>query len=155
MIGYTDAMNAVARFELMKYFSSVSEEGRGLIAEEIMAMVNERPYNSVRKNGLGEIIPYVDPQYRLARLMRAIRGVGEWPGMGQVRALYCLMYAPADGIPGEACMIAVIPDDGSVAALEGRHQNQPAFLPAPDDEPIGEDFKAKLLTAANTMRGGK
>lgn len=159
MITLADAMTAVSRMELMAFFNTVPEGARALIAEELMEMVNW-PRTRPLKNGLGEVIPYVEPIDRLQRLMKALKIVREWPGMSEIRGLYCRMYRPADGIENPTCNIPGFTDEeceNGVDYLSLNRAPAKAFLPAPDDEPIGQDFqeKFKQLVAAKTVKGGK
>lgn len=143
--------------ELMAYFGTLSAGARVMIAEELMAMVNWPPDREL-KNGLGETIKYTEPSVRLERLMRALKSVTEWPGMAQIRAVYCKMYKPADGIEVSSCTIPGFTDEEIEAHADYFTLNrapEPKYLPKPDDEPVGEDIKALIGSAAKKLTGAK
>ena len=154
MVTFEDAMKVVARMELMAYFNTVSPEARTLIAEELMAMVNWPPERIVR-NGYG-VVPYVEPRERLAHLAKQLKKVKDWPGMTEIRGLYCLRFTPADGVMAD-CTLPGITDDGvfvgedaiGIAAVP-----EPVYLPAPGDEPIG-GMLGDIAAAAKKLGGGK
>lgn len=159
MISHAEAMKAVERMELMAFFSTVSEGARALIAEELMEMINWPPDRPLR-NGHGELIPYVEPRVRLDRLMKALKKVKEWPGMAEIRGLYCRMYRPADGDENPSCNIPGFSDEECASGVDYLSLERPPakpYLPAPEDEPIGEDIQEQLkqLVAAKTFKGGK
>lgn len=159
MVSFEDAMKVVARMELMAYFNTVSPEARTMIAEELMAMVNW-PEERVVRNGHG-VVPYVEPKDRLAWLVQQLKKVSAWPGMPEIRGIYCLRFTPADGVFAECDRVAlVVTDDGKlvgndpVLALEAGREKEQAYLPGPDDEPIG-DVKDQIAGAANRLGGGR
>lgn len=156
MISFDEATKAVTQFELMKFFGQMSAGARSQIAEELMAMVNWSPERPL-KNGLGEVIRYVEPRVRLARLMTALKTVDEWPGMAQIRAVYCKMYLPADGILVDYCTIPGFTEEecesGSDILSLGRAP-EPKYLPQPGDEPVGDLSKA-IAAGAKRITGGR
>ncbi len=159
MITELDAMKAVAQMELMTYFNGLSEGARSLIAEELMAMCNW-PREKVVRNGYG-IVPYVEPIDRLKWLMLQLKKVSAWPGMSEVRGIYCLRFTPADGIVAECDREALgVTDDGVLIGndLDARAiaapEREQEYLPGPDDEPI-DDLKDDIAALAKKMAGKK
>lgn len=156
MISFDDAAKAVDQFELMAYFHTVSPGARVLIAEELAAMVNW-PRERVVRNGYG-IVAYVEPKDRLTRLMKAMKQVREWPGMAEIRALYCQMYSPADGHEVECCTIPGFTleecESGTdYFSLERGKEPERKYLPQPGDVP--NDILAQIPGAAKRLGGGK
>ena len=156
MISIDEAMKAVAQMELMAYFN-LSPEARLLAGKELMAMVNW-PASRILRNALDEVIPYVEPKERLAWLVRQLRKVGTWPGMSEIRGLYCLRFVPADGIEAP-CNLEGVTDDGVfVGAGSEMDAFPPApeqlYIPGPDDVPVG-DLMASIAGAAKRLGSGK
>jgi hypothetical protein len=149
MITIAEAMKVVAWMELTPYFSGISEEGRVLLGEELMAMVNWPPERILR-NGHGEILPYVEPKERLAWILTRVKTLKVWPGIGQIRGMYCLRFKPADGIEADCDReLLGITDDGRFAEDDRPEQK---YLPGPGDEPIG-DLAEHIAGVAKRLKG--
>jgi hypothetical protein len=156
MITIDQATEAVSNFELMQYFNTISEGGRTKIAEELVAMVNW-PRERVLRNGYGEAIAYVEPIDRLKWLLKQCKRVSEWPGMAQIRALYCLRFKPADGVEMEYCTIPgytldELESGTDFLSLDRGKQPEQKYIPAPDDEPIGDDLMKQIARVAEAKR---
>lgn len=154
MITKQEALEAVEKFDVLVYFDKVTPGARLQIAEELMDMVNW-PSDRVLRNGYGPI-PYIEPRVRLDRLVNLmVKRVGTWPGVAEMRGLYCKMYKPADGIEVSICNIPGFTDEECENGVDylsiDRARKEPKFIPAPDDEPIGEDFKRQIAKAAKTL----
>ncbi len=149
MITIEEANQAVNQFELMKYFHLLSPEARNLVAEELMAMCNW-PKDRILRNAHGETIPYIHPRVRLAWLMLALKPVDEWPGMAQIRGLFCKRFKPADGIEVASCNIPGYTDE----ECESAHLSLPlpAYIPQPGDEPMGDEIPKQIAKAAKVKR---
>ncbi len=156
MISFEDAMEVVEDMEVNMAYFTLSPNARAKAGMQLMAMVNWPP-DRVVKNGHGEVIPYVTPKERLAWLSRQLMKVKTWPGMGEVRGLYCLRFTPADGIEAD-CTLPGVTDDGrfmgeDAIGIDAPPEEQP-YLPQPGDEPIGDDFRAMVAGAAKKLNGG-
>ena len=155
MISMDDAMDVVADMEVNMAYFTLSPEARVKAAKQLMAMVNWPPEKIV-KNGHGEVVPYVEPSERLAWLSRQLAKVKTWPGMGEVRGLYCLKFTPADGIECD-CTLPGITDDGRFVGEDAvgiEAAPEPKYLPQPGDEPIG-DLALDIANAAKKLGGGR
>lgn len=160
MVSRQQVLLAIDSLEGVVKFLPASEVARFRIASEIMGMVNW-PEDRPVKNKLGDVlsIRYVHPVGRLNWLFDTISSnVKEWPGMREIRALYCKKFTPADGIEGYNCSIAGYTDEECEAgvdtiSIEGRDnlESVPA-LPAPEDQPIG-DLVFQITEATKSKRG--
>jgi hypothetical protein len=88
----------------------------------------------------------------------AVERMKKWEGVGELRALYCTRYRPADGLPAVDCTIpGFTPADSEAAYFESQAQEttrkleawrrQAAQLPAPEQE------ENRQLIAALKPRG--
>ena len=156
MITLDEAIDAVDDFDLMQYFVQVKPKTRLKIAEELMAMINWPPDRPLH-DGTGNIMPYVEPHVRLARLMKALKSVSVWTSMADIRALYCQMYAPADDIDVMICNIPGFTPEECEAGVDRlsieRAETEQKFIPGPDDEPIPADFAKQLADAIKKIGG--
>ena len=77
--------------------------------------------------------------------------------MGEIRGLYCKMYPPADGIENPVCNLPGFTDEEIEMGndyLSLHRAPEPTYLPAPNDEPIGEDLMLQINKLAEA-KGGK
>lgn len=146
MISLDEAIAAVDQFEVLTYFDRVKAPARLKIAEMLMAMVNW-PESRVQRNGYGPI-PYIHPVDRLKWLIGAMTNgqYNEWPGIAEVRGVFCSRYTPADGINAYATNPVYAPSEDPIIP------EPPKYLPQPGDEPIGDEFKNLIAAAAEKKR---
>jgi len=159
MINETQAMEAIDRLDVLTFFGNLSGPAKAEVAKLLMNLVNwpesKRRYdNSVDPPRL---LPYVEPEVRLNRLVNVlINHVGTWPGPAEVRAIYCKMYPPADGIDGGSSITPGFTDDECEARTDLLSLNrppEPKYLPQPGDESC-DDLKALIekTAAAKAIR---
>ncbi len=92
LIELSDALDVVDTFDAMAYFTNVSGPARKVIAESLVRLVNPadptKPFACKRS-----------PHERLKTFAEAfLRVPGGWPGIGEMEALYCMLFPPGDGI---------------------------------------------------------
>lgn len=161
MITNEDALIAVARIAGMVKFVPSGDIERSEIANTLMQMVNWPPERKLYRyddDGRRVEIPYVPPAARLERFVRFFCMIEEWPGGSQMRAVYCKMYAPADGIDIRGCSVPGFMDEQSESGtdlLSLYRGKEPPLLRQPGDEPIGEDLRKRISAGARVLVAGE
>lgn len=144
-------MQAVTILGAKMKFVPREDLDRALIADELMDMVNWPASRLLFRYDTEQptLLPYVTPKARLDWLVAMLCAhVADWPGMAQVRGVFCCRFRCADGkdvqhcdLPGFTdfeCSVEGVTSGLSVVRNSLPPQEPQRYLPAPDDEPIGE-----------------
>lgn len=157
---------AIPEFENLPFFDRVNAQGRFRIADTLARMIGTADiplgqkeelifskrggyeYVASKKTG-GRIFT---PDHRLNWIIDVVvEDWGKWPedGLRDLRSAYCRFFTAADGNEIEATEMA----DKAHHPMPPVQPN--AFIPGPDDEPVGEDLMKQIEDAAAAKRGGK
>ena len=108
----------VATISATRYFPSDNHHVRAELLELLADMV-----------GTGEQMDWMRRVFR--------DQITEWPGLAEVRAVFCTRFRPADGIEGKrySTVAGFTAGDIETESITARKQR---YLPQPGDEPIGD-----------------
>lgn len=158
-----DCLNAVERLDVLPYFVTKGGTARMDIAKFLFRMIGQadelrgatEELEFVERNGYRSVYARkvggetFTPAQRLDWLITAIlEDVGRWPdnGMADVRAVYCRYFPPADGREQGENEVSDLARPPSPPAAEQ------VYIPAPEDEPIGEEITAQIARVAERKR---
>jgi len=132
----------VERISVLKFFPPVSDIGaRTEIARIILDMVATDRYGTA--------------QEKLDYLVKAAQVHGTWEGPGELRAMFCCRYKPADGIEAYSQLPGFCGPDIEAGLQSPALSPAPAperFLPAPDDSPVGTELLEEIHSLADLKR---
>jgi hypothetical protein len=125
-----EAINqTVARICLMPFFPSSDSGARAVVAKEIVNMANS-----------DEQVIWLG--YRFVQLYPK-----QWPGIGELRALFCTRFKPADGFQINSGVFEEFPSEAQLGPVPGLY-----LPPAPSER---EAIEAASIPPTRQLEAGK